>query len=1719
MVRFTLIFLSAVSLQSKRRNSASRTSKPVLTIVLSVLLLLSIYGIATAQNYDSVAGFPAFVSTVNGQFDSVSLPYGNVVVALPVRSKVGKYPLTFTLVANSHMYIGAPSNSNYYTGRWFATYGIFGHTSGSQFSSSLNSGVNFTGTTGSTCQGGVENIYQNFVVVETDGTVHPVQPGIEVQSGYCGDSLPFQATTTDNSGYTMQLQGHNGGVQATLWDKSGNLLETPTAPPSCNGVPTTYCITDPDGVSITGYLYGGGNVVDTLGQNIITETVTYGLSGDKYVFNDVNGKAQTVQVKYTQITNVTGFGSGSIQDNSPFNASMPTSVIYPDGETITIGYEKNSLSGLPAWAPSHQYVWPPANQSNNELALVDSNGNLEGVKTTGTSGTTQPVWNKTVGGQTNDGTVVWQNYGSTWTSGRISSITYPQGGSVTYTYSDSQIVAIEGQQNGQYNFATWPAQITRTVNDNNGNIGKWTYQISAPSSNNGLVTVTETDPANNVTVRYFAGATQTGSGIPSNCITGYLSGCAYTYIPTATLSYSGAAVASNLVAKQVTCYDGKNSSESGCVTPTVPIDFPISQTDVYAHQVGTNGAIGSANDTQTVLDTYGNVTSLKKYGFGASFPPSGTPLATTTTLYNTGSTCGTLAIAAMQDKPCSVTVTDASGTLSQVKYTYNSAGHATQTSRLVSGSTYVKSSSTFNTNGTLATATDANNNKTTYNYDGSCKGILSTSTTYPTVNGVTATTSQTWECNGGVRLTATDANSQVTKYFYNDPVWRITEVDYPDGGSTTYCYTDVGGPTCTQSSPANALVVTKVIDNTISPPYSTSTTAIMDGLGRLKQTQLTTDVPGTDFTDTTYDSLGRVWKKSNTYRSSSSPTDGTTVYLYDALGRPCLMVPPDISTVPTSCPTSAPTGDVFTSYNSNCTTVTDEAGKIGKSCVDGLGRVIQVFEDPTGLNYETDYGYDGVNNLISVKQNGSSSPNARNRTFTYDALSRLVCGSNPENSSAACTSAALSGYISGTIGYNYDPNGNLTKKTAPLHNQTGTKTMATSYQYDALNRLVSKTYTDGTPSAQYGYDGLALSGCSTAPPSLSDPYPIGRRTAMCDGSGATSWSHDPMGRVASETRTIKGSSAITKTTGYVYNVDGSLNELTYPSGTILNYAYDQAQRPIYVADLINSITYANNATFAPPGLMTGFTAGATANFTGITPATTYNNRLQPTGISAATPTSTIFSLSYAYGTTGKNNGNLSAITNKLDGTRTVNFNYDSLNRIINALTANWGEAYTSDAWGNMTAINSYQGKAGETLNCGPANGQNQLNTCYTYDSAGNLVLNGSEAYTYDGENRLVGTAGWTYVYDGDGNRVKKSSTAGTLYWPDTSGRILSETDLTGALESDYVFFNGQRIARFDPKTLAAHYYFSNHLGSHTVVTNATGTCEQDIDYYPYGGEQKDYCPKKVAQHYMFSGKERDTESGLDKFGARYNASTMGRFMSPDPLGGRLIDPQTLNKYAYVRNNPATLIDPTGMYTCADQADCQSKQDKAFEAARQQDLKSKDPDVVRAASAYGDPTKDNGVNVQYGDPGKGRNGNTANDVRVDPNDSAKVQAAETVTIRSGQSAEDLAATVGHEGSHVADAQDFVATINVGTGAADQSMNLTKYATELKAYMVSQSILSSENVKRNFGDCGANPCTLGTGIMPAQARQTIQQLLANPANGYGVTPDKPGALMYPNLTTPK
>jgi RHS repeat-associated protein len=1081
----------------------------------------------------------------------------------------------------------------------------------------------------------------------------------------------------------------------------------------------------------------------------------------------------------------------------------------------------------------------------------------------------------------------WNGNSSTYAFGDLTQITFPTGGTISYAWNTVPVNSVPCQTGPPW----WARGIqSRTVNTNDGQgPHQYSYTSVVASGSNPTVTTTVRDPMGNTSVH-------TLSDVENNC----------TYYETMR-------------------QDKQLQNNSQVLVRTVATQYNTSGYPPLPATITTTWPNGQVSQVQKQYDSpaFGNVTSLLELDYGPNAP--GVPLRKTVTTFKY-QTAGAYQTNNLIHLPASITTEDGSGTVQEAKTTFGydeyglvstsviqhdtapvtgaARGNQTSISRwLNTNNSFLSSTKHYYDSGTVEHSTDALGHNTAYRYSTTYQGAYPTTIT----NTLSQSITSTYDFNCGLLTSITDANLQPTNYNY-DNMARITSISNPDGGNTTYGYDDQ----------LSRVTTTTVIDNTITPPYSTSTTTLMNGLGQVTQVQLTTDPQGTDFTDTTYDGVRRVWKQSNAHRSSSSPTDGITTHLYDALGRLCLTVPADVTTVPTSCPTSAPAGDVFSSYTGNCTTVTDEAGKTRKSCADALGRITQVFEDPIVLNYETDYGYDVLNNLVSVTQNGSGSAGARVRTFTYDSLSRLLCASNPETSSAACTAAALNGYITGTTGYNYDANGNVSKRTAPLHNQTGTATVATNYQYDALNRLVSKSYTDGTSSVQYGYDGSALAGCTTAPPSLSDPSPIGRRTAMCDGSGATSWSHDPMGRIASETRTIRGNSAVTKTTTYQYNVDGSLNELTYGGGTTLNYAYDQAQHQNFVADLINNIGYVDSATFAPPGLMTGFVGGTTASFSGITSAFNYNKRLQPTAMSATTSASTIFSLGYTYGPTGKDNGNISTITNNLDSTRTVNFTYDSLNRIANALTTNWGEAYTIDAWGNMTAINSYQGKAHENLSCGPANTQNRLNTCYGYDSAGDLIQNGSATYTYDAEGRLSATAGVTYVYDGGGNRVKKSSTAGTLYWPDTAGRVLSETDLTGASKSDYVFFNGQRIARFDPTTLAVHYYFSNHLGSHTVVTNATGTCEQDIEYYPYGGQTKQYCSTPVAQNYKFTGKERDSESGLDNFGARYFGSSLGRFMTPDwsanPQGvpyAVLGDPQSMNLYAYVRNNPLNRTDPTG----------------------------------------------------------------------------------------------------------------------------------------------------------------------------------------------------------------
>jgi len=287
-------------------------------------------------------------------------------------------------------------------------------------------------------------------------------------------------------------------------------------------------------------------------------------------------------------------------------------------------------------------------------------------------------------------------------------------------------------------------------------------------------------------------------------------------------------------------------------------------------------------------------------------------------------------------------------------------------------------------------------------------------------------------------------------------------------------------------------------------------------------------------------------------------------------------------------------------------------------------------------------------------------------------------------------------------------------------------------------------------------------------------------------------------------------------------------------------------------------------------------------------------------------------------------------------------------------------------------------------------------------------------------------------------------------------------------------------------------------------------------------------PATTALHvcafaYKFTGKERDAESGHDYFNARYFGSSMGRFLSPDPLGGSLANPQTLNRYAYVANNPLTNTDPTGMYLCATGQDC-SKFEKVLAGLRG----SKDADVARAAGAYGALGKDNGVTVGFKDLSKGgENGTTVSTVGVDA--SGNLRANSAVTINSKISGDDYAAAVGHEGSHVADAQDVVSSgLSNGDNTIHAGMNITPYQSEVRAWGVTNSILKSGNQTEAF-DCGATTCKLGAnpaigkdGILPSQIPGAIDQILANSevyrreAGGQPMGPTNQGASVVNGVT---
>jgi RHS repeat-associated protein len=239
----------------------------------------------------------------------------------------------------------------------------------------------------------------------------------------------------------------------------------------------------------------------------------------------------------------------------------------------------------------------------------------------------------------------------------------------------------------------------------------------------------------------------------------------------------------------------------------------------------------------------------------------------------------------------------------------------------------------------------------------------------------------------------------------------------------------------------------------------------------------------------------------------------------------------------------------------------------------------------------------------------------------------------------------------------------------------------------------------------------------------------------------------------------------------------------------------------------------------------------------------------------------------------------------------------------------------------------------------------------SYDASGNMTNDLQNQYLYDAEGRVCAMQGPAisgipgalvgYLYDAEGNRVGKGTLTSFSCNPDTngftltaeyvlgqSGEQVSELDGAGNWVHTNAYAGGQLIATYDTASggtyasPALHYQLADWLGTRRMQVSPAGAVEEACTSLPFGDQLTcgltNATTADDATEHHFTGKERDSESGLDYFGARYLNSGLGRFLSPDwsaqaePVPyAKLGDPQSLNLYSYVLNNPISSVDADG----------------------------------------------------------------------------------------------------------------------------------------------------------------------------------------------------------------
>jgi RHS repeat-associated protein len=1084
--------------------------------------------------------------------------------------------------------------------------------------------------------------------------------------------------------------------------------------------------------------------------------------------------------------------------------------------------------------------------------------------------------------------------------GLVTGITLPTGGHVTYGYTN-----FTGYCPGGVVF-TGP---NRWVNSRTTPAGTWTHTYATPQTvgSSCQMQMTLTRPSNDNLLYSFEVVAPTLSFAT-------LSGSWLTQVQ----AYAGTVSAANLAITVATTWNS-NHTQKTSETVTLPSvgGASISHTRQFAYDNASDQNVSQVSEwkfyTGGLPGTPDRIKSMTYTGANSSYQAAHIIDKLTNLTVKSGSGATAAQTNYLRDSTALVSL---NGVFQHDDTNYGAGktirGNLTSLQRCLDApacSKWISASSVFDTTGQHVQSIDGNGNTTSYGYSDSFfddnganppqphSGAPQTNAYLTNISHPLSTNeSFGYYYGSGHQESHADLNRNVTYFHYVDPFDRPTATKSPDGGSITTTYTG-------QNQSDSYTAITSSINR--------QDEVILDNLGRKMRTTIVSDPEGSDSVDFAYDALGRLSTVTNPHRAASSTTDGSTATTYDALDRILTTTKADGSQSHLYYgPSVSSNGGIGTqlcapgTYGVGFPTLAvDDAQKKQQTWSDGFGRLIEVDEpDSTNtLTVPTCYKYDLLDNLTEVDQGN------RVRTFAYDSTSRLTSATNPE---------------SGTITYTYDNNSNL-------HTKIDARGIVTTYSYDALNRLTQKSYSDGTPTATFHFDSGSFPGGS-APQNA-----IGRMTLASTSNTMTSFSYDSMGRIALRdvcTPMNCGTGGWSFTNAY--DLAGDLtqfNDGLLPCNQFFNQSYDGAGRVTQVTSTWSDSTHPAtfftadaNLGYYPTGALRKATLG-----NGLAMTNVYNSRLQPCFIDVnssnvtlqtcidSTPAGNVLDLAMNYNFGAGDNGNVVGWNATGVESFIRSYAYDSLNRLSTmADTATTqsckGLSWTYDAWGNRTDQNVTAGSCG-TFHATVGTNNRLSGLPYQYDAAGNLIADGNHTYTYDAEDRLRqvdGGATASYVYDAVGRRAKRIVGSNSYeYVYDKDGQLTWEL-LNGHINRTYIRSNGRLLAEYFEGT--TYFLHPDHIGSTRLLTRLDQSIRECDDYAPFG--EANPCGDNSGTTLKFTGKERDSESGLDNFGARYDSSSLGRFMSPDPnnAGAFLDAPQSWNAYSYVLNNPLNAIDPTGL---------------------------------------------------------------------------------------------------------------------------------------------------------------------------------------------------------------